>query len=92
MANEINNSVPNVRLLVSIREEDLNESPAAEWDFSCSYVYVKLDKDEAREIFEYFKTETAFPPSRNHGSRLAAKARSWSTFFLLRMACLLIEC
>lgn len=46
---------------MSIREEDLNESPAAEWDFSCSYVYVKLDKDEAREIFEYFKTETAFP-------------------------------
>lgn len=61
LANEINNSVPNVRLLVSIREEDLNESPAAEWDFSCSYVYVKLDIDEAREIFEYFKTETAFP-------------------------------
>lgn len=61
LANEINNSVPNVRLLVSIREEDLNQSPAAEWDFSCSYVYVKLDKDEAREIFEYFKTETAFP-------------------------------
>ena len=49
LANEINNSVPNVRLLVSIREEDLNESPAAEWDFSCSYVYVKLDIDEARE-------------------------------------------
>lgn len=61
LANEINKSVPNVRLLVSIREEDLNESPATEWNFSCSYVYAKLDKDEAREIFEYFKTETAFP-------------------------------
>lgn len=61
LANEINKSVPNVRLLVSIREEDLNDSLTAEWDLSCSYVYAKLDKDEAREIFEYFKTETVFP-------------------------------
>lgn len=61
LANEINKRSPNVRLLVSIREEDLNDSPAAEWDFSCSYVYAKLDKDEAKEIFEYFKPETSFP-------------------------------
>lgn len=61
LANEINKRAPNVRLLVSIREEDLNDSPAAEWDFSCSYVYAKLDKDEAKEIFEYFKPETSFP-------------------------------
>lgn len=61
LAREIRKSVPNVCLLVSIREEDLNASLSGEWEIGCASVRVELTEQDARELFEFFVPDVPFP-------------------------------
>ena len=61
LAREIRKSVPNVCLLVSIREEDLNASLSGEWEIGCASVRVGLTEQDARELFEFFVPDVPFP-------------------------------
>lgn len=81
LAREIRKSVPNVCLLVSIREEDLNASLSGEWEIGCASVRVGLTEQDARELFEFFVPDVPFPLSTSRGGRSAGTAPSWSTFF-----------
>lgn len=61
LAREIRKSAPNVCLLVSIREEDLNASLSGEWEIGCASVRVELTEQDARELFEFFASGAPFP-------------------------------
>ena len=61
LAKEIMASAPRVRLLVSIREEDLNRSSAGEWELDFASVPVVMNKEEAEALYDFFSDESPFP-------------------------------
>ena len=70
LARELCNVATGIKLLVSIREDDLGESCDSEWKMACASVHVELTERDAREIYNYF----------DHGQTYPSFEESWKSF------------